>query len=80
MVTERLARQHTPVTTVDELWHRVEAAWTSVSVHVIQSLFDSMPRRIRAVITARGGCSGPYSSCLVSGAVILQKRVNGYDL
>ncbi|GFU18415.1 hypothetical protein TNCV_1980951 [Trichonephila clavipes] len=45
-----------PVTTVDELWYRVEAAWSSVSVHSIQSLFDSMPRRINAVITARGGC------------------------
>ncbi|GFX56530.1 hypothetical protein TNCV_74761 [Trichonephila clavipes] len=26
MVAERLARCHTPVTTVDELWHRFEAA------------------------------------------------------
>ncbi|GFV22810.1 hypothetical protein TNCV_2090081 [Trichonephila clavipes] len=54
----RLARHHTPVTTVDELWHRVEAAWTSVSIHAIQSLFGSIPRRISAAITARGGCSG----------------------
>ncbi|GIY67363.1 hypothetical protein CDAR_255061 [Caerostris darwini] len=58
MVAERLARHHTPVTTVDELWHRVEAARASVSVHAIQSLFVSMSRRISAVITARGGCSG----------------------
>ncbi|GFV89388.1 hypothetical protein TNCV_4152071 [Trichonephila clavipes] len=28
-VAERLAHQHTAVTTVDELWHRVEAAWAS---------------------------------------------------
>ncbi|GFX77040.1 transposable element Tcb1 transposase [Trichonephila clavipes] len=48
MVAERLACHHT----VDELWRRVEAAWASVPV------FDSMPRRISAVITARGGCSG----------------------
>ncbi|GFX49330.1 hypothetical protein TNCV_3334481 [Trichonephila clavipes] len=27
MVSERLALHHTPVTTVDELWYRVEAAW-----------------------------------------------------
>ncbi|GFX43592.1 transposable element Tcb1 transposase [Trichonephila clavipes] len=58
IVVERLARSHTPVTMVDELWHRVTAAWPSVFVHVIQSLFDSMPRRISDVITARGGCSG----------------------
>lgn len=58
MVAERLARHHTAVTTVDELWRRVEAAWAAVPVHAIQSLFDSMPRRINAVIAARGGCSG----------------------
>ncbi|GFX36304.1 hypothetical protein TNCV_4932171 [Trichonephila clavipes] len=53
MVAERLARQHASVTTVDDLWH-VEAARASVSVHAIKSLFNSMPRRISAVITARG--------------------------
>ncbi|GFT29134.1 HTH_Tnp_Tc3_2 domain-containing protein [Trichonephila clavipes] len=60
MVAERLARHHTPVTTIDELWYRVEAAWSSVPVHAIQSLFDSMPRHISYVITARGsvGASG----------------------
>ncbi|GFU49441.1 hypothetical protein TNCV_2308131 [Trichonephila clavipes] len=43
MVTEQLACHHTPVTTVDELGHRVEVAGTSVHVHAIHSLFDSMP-------------------------------------
>ncbi|GFS57823.1 hypothetical protein TNCV_2909181 [Trichonephila clavipes] len=60
MVAERLAHNHTRATTVDELWHRVEAAWAFVLLHAIQSLFDSMPRRINAVITARGGCSGRF--------------------
>ncbi|GFX08030.1 transposable element Tcb2 transposase [Trichonephila clavipes] len=58
MVAERLARHHTPVTAVDELWHRFEAEWASVPVHALQSLFNSMPRLMSAVITARGGCSG----------------------
>ncbi|GFW13753.1 hypothetical protein TNCV_2105771 [Trichonephila clavipes] len=53
MVAERLACHHTPATTADELWYRVEAAWSSVS---IQSLFDSIPRQISAVITARDYC------------------------
>ncbi|GFX67482.1 integrase catalytic domain-containing protein [Trichonephila clavipes] len=57
MVAERLAGYHTPVTTVDELWYRVEAAWAFVPVHAIRSLSDSMLRRIRAVITTSGGCS-----------------------
>ncbi|GFW72100.1 hypothetical protein TNCV_4789871 [Trichonephila clavipes] len=53
MVAERLARHHTAIATVDELWHRIEAAWASVPVHAIQSLFDSMPKSISAVIIAR---------------------------
>ncbi|GFW39894.1 probable RNA-directed DNA polymerase from transposon X-element [Trichonephila clavipes] len=47
---------------LDVLWHRVEAAWASVPVHAIQSLFNSMQRRINAVITARGGCSGDHNT------------------
>ncbi|GFT53056.1 hypothetical protein TNCV_4232031 [Trichonephila clavipes] len=43
MVAEQLAHHHTPVTSVDELWHPVEAAWASVPIHATQSLFDSMP-------------------------------------
>ncbi|GFX51230.1 hypothetical protein TNCV_2735811 [Trichonephila clavipes] len=52
MVTERQACHHTPVTAVDELWYGVEAVWSSVPVHAIQSPFESMP----SVITAIGGC------------------------
>ncbi|GFW73988.1 hypothetical protein TNCV_545121 [Trichonephila clavipes] len=39
-----LVASSSPVTMVDELWHRVEAAWASVPVHAIQSMFDSIPR------------------------------------
>ncbi|GFW77552.1 hypothetical protein TNCV_2499441 [Trichonephila clavipes] len=46
------------ITMVDDLRYRVEAAGSSVPVHAIQSMFDSMPWRIRDVITARDGCSG----------------------
>ncbi|GFX15272.1 hypothetical protein TNCV_3302032 [Trichonephila clavipes] len=62
MVAEQLSHHHTPVTMVDELGHHVEAAWASVPVHAIQSLFETMPRRISVVITARGSCSG-YWRC-----------------
>ncbi|GFV82777.1 transposable element Tcb1 transposase [Trichonephila clavipes] len=53
MVAERLARHHTPFNLINELRHRVEAAWTSAPIHATQSLFDSMPRSIHAVITIR---------------------------
>ncbi|GFU09070.1 hypothetical protein TNCV_1319271 [Trichonephila clavipes] len=60
IVAERLVRHHMPVTTVDELWHRIEATWTSV--HAIKSLFDSIPSRLSAVITARGVVLGTVLS------------------
>ncbi|GFY25132.1 amine oxidase B [Trichonephila clavipes] len=54
MIADQLARHHMPVITVDEQWYRVETAWSSVPVRVIQYLFESIPRRISAVIIARG--------------------------
>ncbi|GFV39224.1 hypothetical protein TNCV_2089641 [Trichonephila clavipes] len=53
-----LACHHTSLTTVDELWDRVEAARASVPVHSIQSLFDSKPKCISSVMFSRGDCSG----------------------
>ncbi|GFU87158.1 hypothetical protein TNCV_2715061 [Trichonephila clavipes] len=53
MFAERLARHHTSVISVDELWHHAEVAFVSVPVHAIRSLFDSMPRRISVVIATR---------------------------
>ncbi|GFT58151.1 hypothetical protein TNCV_723151 [Trichonephila clavipes] len=51
-------RHNKPVTTIDKLGNCVEAAWASIHVHAMQSLFDSMPRLVRAVITAIGNYSG----------------------
>ncbi|GFS66271.1 transposable element Tcb1 transposase [Trichonephila clavipes] len=47
-----------PVATPDQLWERVEAAWSAVPQEHIQSLFESMPRRVAAVISNNGGYSG----------------------
>ncbi|GFT97158.1 hypothetical protein TNCV_3858191 [Trichonephila clavipes] len=54
MVAKRLACYHTPVTTINDLWHRVEVK--GHLVHCIHSQFYSIPRRISAIITVRGGC------------------------
>ncbi|GFX90437.1 hypothetical protein TNCV_2073151 [Trichonephila clavipes] len=57
MEAERLSRHYSAITTVDKLWYSVEAVRTSVPIHAFQSLFDSMPRRISAVIIVSGGVS-----------------------
>ncbi|GFY18222.1 transposable element Tcb1 transposase [Trichonephila clavipes] len=47
-----------PAATPAQLWQRVEAAWSVVPQEHIQSLFESMPRRVAAVISNNGGYSG----------------------
>ena len=56
MVDERFTRLYTSATTIDELWHLV-VSWAAALVHAIQSLYDSMTKRVTAVIAAEGGCS-----------------------
>ncbi|GFX41732.1 transposable element Tcb1 transposase [Trichonephila clavipes] len=47
-----------PAATQDQLWQRVEAAWSAVPQEHIQSLFESMPKRVAAVISNNGSYSG----------------------
>ncbi|GFT67169.1 transposable element Tcb1 transposase [Trichonephila clavipes] len=55
MVAQRLAQITPPAATPDQLWQRVEATWSTVPQEHIQSLFQSMPRRVAAVISNNGG-------------------------
>ncbi|GFV42978.1 transposable element Tcb1 transposase [Trichonephila clavipes] len=48
MLTQRLTQITPPAATPDQLWQRVEAAWSAVPQEHIQSLFESMPRRVTA--------------------------------
>ncbi|GFX34799.1 transposable element Tcb1 transposase [Trichonephila clavipes] len=54
MVAERL----TPAATRDHLWQRLESACSAVPQGHIQSLFESVPRHVAAVISNNGGYSG----------------------
>ncbi|KFM66230.1 Transposable element Tcb1 transposase, partial [Stegodyphus mimosarum] len=58
MVAERLTQITSLAATPDQLWKRVEAAWSAVPQEHIQSLFESMPRRVAAVISNSSGYSG----------------------
>ncbi|GFY10982.1 hypothetical protein TNCV_1125031 [Trichonephila clavipes] len=44
--------------TPDQLWQRMEAAWSAVPQEHTQSLFKSMLRRVAEVISNNGGYSG----------------------
>ncbi|GFV53431.1 transposable element Tcb1 transposase [Trichonephila clavipes] len=58
MVDQRLIQITPQAVTPDQLWQCVEAAWSVVPQEHIQSLFDSMPRRVAAVISNKCGYSG----------------------
>ncbi|GFW73900.1 transposable element Tcb1 transposase [Trichonephila clavipes] len=58
MVAQRLTQITPPFATSDQLWQRLNAAWSAVPQEHIQSLFESMPRRVAAVISSNDGYSG----------------------
>ncbi|GFS92460.1 transposable element Tc1 transposase [Trichonephila clavipes] len=58
MVAQRLTQITPPAATPDQLWQRVEAAWSAVRQEHIQNLFESMPRLVAAMISNNGGYSG----------------------
>ncbi|GFV64018.1 transposable element Tcb1 transposase [Trichonephila clavipes] len=60
MVAQRLIQITPPAATPYQLWQRMEAAWSAVPQEHIQSLFESMPRRVPAVITNNGGYSSAF--------------------
>ncbi|GFY05913.1 transposable element Tc1 transposase [Trichonephila clavipes] len=51
----RLARDPRPAALKDKLLLRIQAIWNSLPQVDIQNLFDSMPRRIAALVAAHGG-------------------------
>ena len=52
---KQLCQYETHAKGVWELWERVAEKWGEIEPAVCQNLIESMPRRIRAVIKAKGG-------------------------
>ena len=53
----RLAAHEKPPSGIHELWDRIQEDWEKISVEECQKLIESMPRRIKAVLKAKGGYS-----------------------
>ena len=51
----RLADYKTPPKGILELWERAEQEWNKIPADICRNLVESMPRRIAAVIKAKGG-------------------------
>ena len=56
---QHLKRKHgedtEPPRGILELWERVEKEWEAIPASVCRDLAESMPRRVAAVIAAKGG-------------------------
>jgi len=50
-----LASYETPAGGMIELWERVEKEWEAIDASVCQNLIESMPRRMAALVKAKGG-------------------------
>jgi hypothetical protein len=51
----KLGEYSEPPKGILELWERAEAEWNKIGKEVCQGLIESMPRRVEAVIKAKGG-------------------------
>jgi len=52
---KRLGKYEFPSKGMEELWKRVEKEWDDIPASVCQGLIESLPRRISAVLKAKGG-------------------------
>ncbi|GFW08436.1 transposable element Tcb1 transposase [Trichonephila clavipes] len=58
MVAQQLTQITPPAAPPDQLWQLLEAAWSAIPQEHIQSLFESMLRRVVAMISNNGGYFG----------------------
>ena len=52
---KQLSDHKTPSSGILELWEMVEKEWEEIKPEECQNLIESMPRRVEAVIRAKGG-------------------------
>ena len=51
----RLGEYENPANGIHQLWDRIQEVWEGIPVEECQKLIESMPRRVQAVIKAKGG-------------------------
>jgi len=53
----RLGDYERPPSGIAELWGRAQKEWNDIPASFCQNLVESRPRRIQAVLQAKGGCT-----------------------
>ena len=54
-LNRRLAEHENPPSGIHELWEWVQMDWEEIAGSECQKLIESMPRRVQAVLKAKGG-------------------------
>jgi transposase len=52
---KELAKHPNPPSSIHELWKRTSEEWNKIPTSVCQNLIESMPKRVEAVLRAKGG-------------------------
>ena len=55
ILKEKLRKYSTPAKGVHELWERTKYEWDQITIEECRKLIESLPKRCRAVIKAKGG-------------------------
>ncbi|KAF8834672.1 hypothetical protein BDN67DRAFT_865769, partial [Paxillus ammoniavirescens] len=50
----RLAEYKHPPNGMEQLWERIEVEWNKIPAAMCQGLIESIPRRVKAVLKAKG--------------------------
>ena len=53
-----------------ELWARIEEIWSTMDAESCQTLIESMPSRVAAVVKSKGGHTKYWNDALKSGRII----------
>ena len=51
----KLGEYEEPPRGINELWERIQVVWDGIPAEECQKLIESMPRKIEAVLRAKGG-------------------------
>jgi transposase len=56
-VEEKIRNRHLPPSSISQLEEMIQEEWQAIDQNYLQNLIESMPRRIEAVIAAKGGAT-----------------------
>ena len=51
----KLANYEEPPKGIEKLWRRTQEEWNKISAEICQGFIESLPRRVEAVLKAKGG-------------------------